>query len=343
MNESAMCPSYTAVRVLTWTLVMGWNLRRKGIPPGGRSFLLGVLVCLLVLAGVVTVTPAAADDLIWAPGQSGGGSMPFAEPKADDPLARAYREGQEVLRKRRAFEDAIRTGRFDEVIGYEFKDCPDCPEMVVVPASSFDMGSNDGDKDEKPVHRVTISRPFAVGKFEVTRDEWRAVMGPIAGTQSGRHPIGNVDWNDVQAFVRGLSRKAGGRYRLLTEGEWEYAARAGSTMRYPWGDEIDPSMANYTNGRAQPVGSYKPNAFGLYDTAGNMWEWVEDTYHDSYKDVPNDGGAWVSNRYSGRVLRSGSWITYPPKSPHGARSASRAWGEVSQRKFNIGVRVARDL
>ena len=235
--------------------------------------------------------------------------------------------------------------------GKTFRDCPDCPEIVVIPAGSFRMGdlSGDGYGFEKPIHTVTISRPITVGKYEVTFAEWDACVSvggcshrPIdKGWGRDRRPVINVSWTDAQKYVSWLTRKTGKRYRLLSEAEWEYIARAGSSTKYPWQNSISSSQArvNSRDGTV-PVGSYGPNAFGVYDTVGNVWEWTEDCWHRNYNEAPTDGSAWISVGECGRrVLRGGSWIGIPRV----ARSANRYWNSASYRGSGNGFRVARDL
>ena len=238
--------------------------------------------------------------------------------------------------------------------GDTFRDCAECPEMVVVPAGSFMMGSNSGDDSERPRHRVTIGRPFAVSKYEVTFWQWGACVegGGCKGYQPddfgwgrGDRPVIHVGWQDAWLYVLWLARKTGKRYRLLSEAEWEYAARAGTTTPYHFGTSISPYDANFNDieGRTVRVGSYAANAFGLHDMHGNVWEWVEDCYHDSYRGAPSDGSAWQGGsckyfegtRY---VLRGGSWL-----SGHGdLRSARRSWSPVD-RDIWYGFRVARTV
>ena len=183
--------------------------------------------------------------------------------------------------------------------GRRFRDCPACPEMIVVPTGSYEMGSPlseaGRDDDEGPVHQVTIAKPFAVGKYEVTFDEWDACVADGGckhqkydrDSDRGNRPV-EVLWDEAQKFVGWLSRVTGKPYRLLSEAEWEYVARAGSTTAYPWGDDIGTNKANCDGCGSQwdeqstaPVGSFEANAFGIFDTAGNAWEWVEDCYNDS--------------------------------------------------------------
>ena len=209
--------------------------------------------------------------------------------------------------------------------GDYFKDCDDCPGMVVVPSGSFMMGSSDNeqgrDSDEGPRHLVKIDEPFAVGRFEVTFDEWDACVadGGCRGYEDedwgrGKRPVINVSWEDAQAYVAWLSQATGEEYRLLAEAEWEYAARADTATRYWWGDEITPEYANYEESgyhRTTEVDSYPANPWGLYNMHGNVWEWVEDCWNDSYKGAPSDGRAWTTGDCGRRLVRGGSWFSDP--------------------------------
>ena len=274
--------------------------------------------------------------------------------------------------------------------GTRFRDCPECPEMVVVPAGSFMMGSPGEagrDDDEGPVHRVAIGYPFAVGVNEVTRGEFARFVeatGRSTGnacrtyeggefeerfdrhwrnpgfSQTDEHPVVCVNWNDAQAYVRWLSRETGEWYRLLSESEWEYVARAETgTARY-WG-EGEEDQCRYANGAdreakrrnsewttvdcddghywTSPVGSYEANGFGLRDVLGNVWEWVEDCGSGSYDGAPADGSAWESGDCSERVLRGGSWAG----TPGNLRSAYRYRASAGYREVDNGFRVARTL
>jgi len=241
--------------------------------------------------------------------------------------------------------------------GRTIQDCPDCPEMVVVPAGKFMMGSVNGNANEKPVHEVTIPQLFAAGKYEVTFAEWEACVagGGCTSNKSpadmgwgkGRRPVIDVTWNDAKEYVSWLSRKTGQSYRLLTEAEWEYAARARSTSAYAWGDNIGTGNANCNGCRSQwdnkqtaPVGSFAPNAFGLYDMHGNVWEWCEDNWHNDYTgNPPADGSVWRGGDDSLRVVRGGSWSSIP----RSLRSAFRYGYHPDLRIDFIGFRVARTL
>jgi formylglycine-generating enzyme required for sulfatase activity len=212
-----------------------------------------------------------------------------------------------------------------ETAGFEFRECAvACPSMVVIPAGKFSMGSSEEDadrtEDEGPQHEVTIAKPFAASKYEVAFDQWDACVAAAACPRArdawgrGIMPVINVSWDDAKLYVAWLSQLTGKEYRLLTEAEWEYAARAGSNTRYSWGDEPGIGNAN-CNGcgsawilQAAPVGSFRPNASSTYDMEGNVWEWVEDIWHDSYEGAPADGSAWLQGGDpTYRVIRGGSW------------------------------------
>ena len=274
-----------------------------------------------------------------------------------------------------------------------FRDCPSCPEMVSIPAGTFMMGSgpedDDAAADEKPRHRVAVGR-FALGRYEVARQEYAAFV-PATGHDSGGgcfewassawssstgaswrdpgfaqdddHPVVCVSWDDAQAYTAWLSRETGASYRLPSEAEWEYAARAGTTTRRYWGDSTS-AQCDYANGadaalkrfesswltvscddgamHTAAAGSYEANAFRLFDMLGNVWEWTEDCWHDRYgRGVPTDGAAWTRGGDCGRrVMRGGSWLH---RRPRGLRSANRNKHAPGYRSVNLGFRVARTL
>ena len=240
-----------------------------------------------------------------------------------------------------------------------FRDCAQCPSLVVVPDGMYRMGSPSWEKDredgEGPMHDVIMGRPVAVGMYEVTFTEWDACRRegscshdpPDQGWGRANRPVINVSWEDAQEYVRWLSRKTGKRYRLPSESEWEYAARGGTTTRYHWGDEIERNGANcagcgsrWDGASTSPAGSFSPNPFGLYDMHGNVWEWVEDCWHDDYEGAPSNGGVWTDKGdCSRRVLRGGSFFT----SPTLLRSAYRSQDPSRSRLKLVGFRVAREL
>jgi len=239
-----------------------------------------------------------------------------------------------------------------------FHECAkDCPEMIVIPAGGFTMGSSAFEQgryaNEGPQHKVTIARPFAASKFDVTFADWEACVSvggcpqvTYGGMGRDTKPVINVTWDDAQTYVAWLCKMTGQPYRLLTEAEWEYAARAGTTTAYYWGDEIGKGNANcnrcgskWDAEQTSPVGSFKPNAFGLYDMAGNVWQWGQDCYHDDYNGAPTDGSAWTSGDCSRRVVRGGSWTVVPQD----LRAAYRYGGASDFRSVSLGFRVGRTL
>ena len=269
-------------------------------------------------------------------GASGGGRGEPPQGGFDSPAAAggSRRPGE-------TFRDTLRSGGSG-------------PEMVVIPAGSFRMGCVSGvkcDDDEKPVHNVTIARPFAVSKYELTFEEYDRFTMPTGrvddqGWGRGRRPVINVSWQDAQDYVRWLSGETGATYRLLTEAEWEYAARAGTSTAYNWGNQIGSGRANcqgcgsqWDKRQTAPVGSFGANGFGLHDMHGNVWEWVADCWNGSYNGAPSDGSAWTSGDCSDRVLRGGSLYFIP----RNLRSAYRLGGPSGYRDLNIGFRVARTL
>lgn len=262
------------------------------------------------------------------------------------------------------------------------------PEMIVLPAGSFIMGSPESEKDyhfhftEVPQVEITIPKPFAVGKYELTWDEWEVCVaqrgcddnsGKRFGSKTetepdpawdgdasfgrGTRPVINVSWDDASAYVKWLSAETGEAYRLLSESEWEYAARAGSTTRFSWGDanptcEVGrANTANFRNpakgllagcnGRiTAPVGFSEPNAYGLHDMHGNVREWTQDCFHVSLDGIPTDGSAWLTNCArggEGHVFRGGGFSS----SAEQLRSAARQ--ATTKREVNMGFRIAREL
>jgi formylglycine-generating enzyme required for sulfatase activity len=220
---------------------------------------------------------------------------------------------------------------------------------------------------EAPQHRVTIAKPFAVGRYAVSFAEWdaaqkdkdwHAVSGLSArepkdyGWGRGDRPVADVSWDDAKAYAKWLSGKMGKDYRLLSEAEWEYACRAGTRMPFWWGSPISTEQANcngnYTFGGGKkgqyrqgtvPVKSFRPNPWGLYQVHGNVWEWCEDFRNDSYDGAPSDGSAWIPGDRGGRVLRGGSWFDFP----HLLRAAGRNGGNPVLRGSGIGFRLARTI
>ena len=227
---------------------------------------------------------------------------------------------------------------------------PWCPEMVVIPPDEFMMGRPEGEEaygNERPQHLVKINYWLVVGRYPIIFDEYDHFAEtterelPIDdGWGRGRRPVINITWHDAKAYVQWLEFQTDHHYRLLSEAEWEYACRAGTTTRYWWGDEITPEQASYGEniGRTSEVGTYPANPWGLYDMHGNVWEWVEDRWHDTYHGAPDDGSAWTTGSRS-VVQRGGSWQHEPTH----LRSASRTSESPRIRDPDSGFRVARTL
>jgi formylglycine-generating enzyme required for sulfatase activity len=280
-------------------------------------------------------------------------------------------------------------------VGAKFQDCPDCSQMVVLPAGSFVMGSPETEElrssQEGPQHRVTIPHPFAMAIYDVTRDQYAAFVrdtrrpagksciifqdggakktdgadwSSLGFPQTGRDPVLCVDWEDVHAYIAWLNAKLGRtgarRYRLPTEAEWEYADRAGTTTRFYWGDSAE-AACQYGNtadeaakkaypflktvdcndgfAGSSPVGSFPPNGFGLYDMAGDVFQWIEDCYHPSYDGAPTDGSAWMTGECAEHVIRGGS-LGHVPRL---LRSAYRFKDPVEHQSVFLGFRLAESL
>ena len=233
------------------------------------------------------------------------------------------------------------------------------PAMVVVPADAFRMGCLSGDgscyDEEKPVREVRIGQPFALSVHEVTFADWDACLaaGGCGGHEPddegwgrGARPVINVSWDDAGEYVSWLSAQTGAEYRLPSEAEWEYTARAGTVTKYRWGNEIGVNRANcrrcgsrWDGTQTAPVGSFPPNGFGFYNMHGNVWEWVADCWNGNYEEAPSDGSAWLDGRCDWRVLRGGSWDGVPKD----LRAANRGWIFTHDRYGGVGFRVARTL
>ena len=267
-----------------------------------------------------------------------------------------------------------------------FRDCADCPDMVVVPRGSFMMGSPSQDslhkEREEPQHAVTIAQPFALSRYHVTRQQFEAFARdtrlPISGCQVYRksgwtfdskagwhapgfpqddtHPAVCVSWSEAQAYVEWLSQKTGRAYRLPSEAEWEYAARGGSAEVRYWGAESQCAFANAADeatrsanpylvaaacddgfSHTAPVGSLKPNGFGLFDMLGNAGQWTQDCWHGNFKGAPSDGSAWVDAKCARRVVRGSAWSDAPEE----VRAAVRYHESVSDHEAGVGFRVVR--
>ena len=265
---------------------------------------------------------------------------------AEEMLRQAQLERQRAAAAREAAEAGRRQAQAAQM-----------KKMVVIPAGTFQMGcvsGRDCGDDEHPVHPVTISRPFALSRHEVTFDEYDRFAAATGrsrpddeGWGRGRRPVVNVSWDDAQAYVSWLSSETGVRYRLPSEAEWEYAARAGSTAAYSWGNEIGRNRANCDGCGSQwdeemtaPVGSFGANPWGLHDMHGNVSEWLEDCWHETYAGAPADGSAWTAGGdCDRRVSRSGFWGS----NPGGLRAANRGGGGAGFGFSFRGFRVATTL
>jgi formylglycine-generating enzyme required for sulfatase activity len=270
--------------------------------------------------------------------------------------------------------------------GESFKDCPDCPEMVIAPSGSFTMGSPKDEPQreswkagtESPQHDVKIAKPFAVSRYHITRGEWARFV-KVTGhktdggcwtwtggkweenksaswrspgfEQDDDHPVVCVNWEDAKAYAGWLSKQTGKSYRLLSEAEYEYAARARTATPFWWGSSITPEQANYDGNyvyagggskgayraKTVPVKSFKPNPWGLYQVHGNAWSWVEDCWHDNYDGAPSDGSAWTSGDCTYRVLRGGSWNINPQILRAAYRYSINPQGRGTDRGFRVAL------
>jgi len=225
-------------------------------------------------------------------------------------------------------------------------------KMVAIPGGSFQMGSSSGGIDENPVHRVTVPA-FKMGETEVTFAQWDACVSAGGCSHSpkdegwgrGNRPVVNVSYDDItEEYIPWLNQITGQTYRLPSEAEWEYAARAGTTTKYNWGNDIGRNQANcdgcgsgWDNEKTVPVKSFSANAYGLYDMHGNVYEWTQDCVNDSYSGAPSNGKAWQRADCEYRVLRGGSWRTVP----HYLRSAFRDWNSSSSRSNDSGFRLVQ--
>ena len=311
------------------------------------------MAVVLTVAGLAwwAARAGAPETAEVAGGGRGGPEVDSAPDVAPEAMEAAETERQRVAELRRLGRVVLRD------------DCDGCPDLVVIPAGEFMMGSPESEEghndSEGPQHGVTV-RSFALGVTEVTFNEWAACVrgGGCNGYRpddrgwgAGVRPVINVSYEDAQAYVSWLSEETGAAYRLPSEAEWEYAARAGTTTPFHTGATISTDQANYDGNhvygsgrrgtyreRTTPVGTFPPNAFGLYDVHGNVLEWVNDCWHDSYRGAPSDGTAWTAGGNCGRrVLRGGSWFFSP------LRSADRGSFRTEDRSDHAGFRVARTL
>ncbi len=242
---------------------------------------------------------------------------------------------------------------FDGKPGSAFRDCPECPEMVVVPAGRFVMGADGRSPTERPAHAARVPQPLAFSRYEITFDEWEACVadGGCAkvpddhGWGRGGRPVINVSWEQAAGYAAWLTRKTGYRYRLPSETEWEYAARGGTATAYWWGDEPGRGNANCRDCAAEPsrmtlpVGRFPPNPFGLHDMLGNVWEWVRDCWNPDHAKAPADGTPRQDGDCRYRVTRGGSWYYVHTN----LRSTYRSKFPTQGFSYGIGIRVVREL
>ena len=298
---------------------------------------------------IPTATPPASTSVSPPPppplaSASSSGSAPEDKSSKEPPRA-GKQEQQDV-------PSAQPSPSISSPAGLVFRDCPACPELVVVSKGEFTMGSRDN-PHEKPAHRVKIAYPFAIGRYELTYAEWDRCFEAGAcpyrpyghGMQRDKFPVSDVSWEDANTYVKWLSQQTGKSYRLPSEAEWEYAARAGGTGRFSWGNQAGAGNANCadcgsgTDAKPSAVGSYPPNAFGLFDTAGNVSEWVQDCWNESYNGVPGDGSPWLTGSCGWRGLRGGS---FDNKSQF-CRPSARSRYDADVRHPANGFRVVRTL
>lgn len=313
-----------------------------------RFVTIGVSGVAIVFALLIMFKPTTPE-----PSDSNWISEDFMVSAAPDKVAEATTELQPESKQ----PSSLTITETEPTLSLDFE-----PKMVRIPPGKFRMGSPETEQgrssDEGPQRTVTIGYAFEISQTEITFAQYDAFASetkrPLPYDRDwgrGNRPVINVNFNDAKAYVAWLSKKTGKKYRLPTEAEWEYVARAGSTTVYWWGDAIGQNNAvcyycgsQWDGKQTAPVGSFKPNAFGVYDTAGNVWEWTQDCWHKTYQGAPSDGSAWLQSHDGDclrRVVRGGSW-NYGPQ---GLRSAFRstAWLSSVGADGYLGFRVARDL
>ncbi|MBV5275198.1 MAG: SUMF1/EgtB/PvdO family nonheme iron enzyme [Lamprocystis purpurea] len=335
--------------------------------PVGTAFLATLSLSLPLTAqaekGMMEITSEPGDAKVFVDGQRKG-STPAQAGKA---LVLEIEEGEHRVEAvtagerpgKASAEVFVGAGAIQPVHLVPFT----APAMVRIPGGTFLMGCQPGEAEctdaEKPAHRVSVPA-FELGKTEVTFADWDACVADSGcrhkpedqGWGRDDRPVINVSWDDAQTYVKWLSRKSGQAYRLPSEAEWEYAARAGTTTAFSTGNCIRQANYNgdsdYANcgantsvylGKTQPVGSYPVNPWGLSDLHGNVWEWTQDCWNNNYRGAPSGGSAWTSGDCARRVLRGGSWGSFP----WGLRSATRTDLDSGARYPHLGFRVARTL
>ena len=239
-------------------------------------------------------------------------------------------------------------------VGNTFKDCLTCPEMIIIPNGSFMMGSEKGKKRELPVTRITIKKRLAVSRYEITFAEWDACHAAAGCTTKpydrgwgrGKRPVINILHADIAQYFEWLEKTTGHKYRLPSESEWEYAARAGSKTEFFWGNNIKLGAANcrecgtkWSGLKTAPVGQFRPNAWGLFDLHGNVLEYVTDCWSKSHENLPTDGSPLITKTCKSKVIKGGSWYYLPSVS----RSSSRARNDIRVASYFIGFRAFREI
>jgi len=318
-----------------------------------KRFVVCVLMCCVALPvwaakGMVEITSEPLGAKVFVDGQRKG-STPQQQGK---PLLLELEEGEYKLEAKTdsgaiaVFDLYVASGAIQPVhLKLLFKE----PEMVLIPAGTFQMGSDD-DATAKPVHTVSV-KSFYMGKYEVTFEEYDKFCNATGrskpddeGWGRGKRPVINVSWYDAKAYVKWLSEQTGKEYRLPTEAQWEYACRAGTTTKYWWGNEIGKNNANcdgcgsqWDNKQTAPVGSFKPNPFGLYDVSGNVWEWLEDKWQTNYDGAPSDGSARMSGDSNLHLLRGGSWDYHD----NSLLCAERPWSGSTDGSYGRGLRLSK--
>ncbi len=302
------------------------------------------------MAAKVTVEPQSKSEQLLTPSINDGATKNSNNTVAPDKVAEVTTESQ--TDSEQLSSSIIIEAESTLVLDFE-------PKMVRIPPGKFLMGSPDTESgrnpNEGPQHEVTIAYAFEIGQTEVTfaqydvfaKETRRPLLPSYSNQERGNHPVMRVSFNDAQAYVAWLSEKTGKNYRLPTEAEWEYMARAETSTTYWWGDYIGYNRADCRfdcgDKKTKLVRSFEPNAFIVYDTAASVWEWTQDCWHGNYQNAPFDGSAWMElhgGDCSRRVVRGGSWSSLRQD----LRSASRDWGNVDEiNKFDVGFRVARDL
>jgi len=294
--------------------------------------------------GAVVYTPSSTDQPIATGYHNGSIIKGFPNLRPEN-----IKQGVTILGVTGTYTGLASRGTFRDTL----QDGSSGPEMVVIPAGTFKMGDiqGGGRSDEQPVHDVTVAR-FAMGKYEVTfaeYDQFAEATGrdkpDDEGWGRGNRPVMNVSWHDATAYLDWLSEQTGRAYRLPTEAQWEYAARAGTQTKYWWGNDIGTNLANCSGSGSEwsrktaPVGSFKANPFGLYDTVGNVWEWCADPWHSNYQGAPTDGRIWEDSVTSKRLLRGGSFFYFPK----GCRAAFRFRGTSDDHHWIGGFRGCADV